>query len=213
MQATKRSGRALRLATTVNSEGPVASRAGWRVNPWAPLTRPSRRADPARGRGLPPPTARSLAWCSASIWSVPDGSGLLRWERPSIASGPDGSSRIVWMINGMMRPRDVQPSAHQATAAIVERAPDVSSGGAWWTATNQSRRAAGYKTAADRPRRAGECGPCSARRRGRPASALQSGRVAPGGMTSGMTSVPGRWSRSPRRSICWQPSRLWWRVS
>jgi len=28
-----------------------------------------------------------------------------------------------------------------------------------------------------------------------------------------MTSVPGRWSRSPRRSICWQPSRPWRRVS
>jgi hypothetical protein len=58
--------------------------------------------DRENDRGAPQ-TARSVAWCSASIWSAPVGSGLLRWERPSIASGPDGSSRIVWMINGMIK--------------------------------------------------------------------------------------------------------------
>jgi hypothetical protein len=36
----------------------------------------------ARREGFEPPTARSVAWWSVSIWSDPDGSG-----------------RIVWMIN------------------------------------------------------------------------------------------------------------------
>jgi hypothetical protein len=48
-------------------------------------------------------TARSVAWCSASIRLAPDGSGLLRLGTPSIASGPDGSRRIVWMIKRMIK--------------------------------------------------------------------------------------------------------------
>jgi hypothetical protein len=44
-----------------------------------------------------------------------------------------------------------------------------------------------YKTAADRPPRTGPCGPCCSGRVGRPANALLTGRVAPGGMTNGMT--------------------------
>jgi CubicO group peptidase (beta-lactamase class C family) len=35
---------------------------------------------------------RSVAWCSASNWSAPVGSSLLRWDAPSVASGPVGSS-------------------------------------------------------------------------------------------------------------------------
>ena len=50
--------------------------------------------------------ARSVAWCSASIWSAPVGSGLLTLGAPSIPSGPDGTSRIVWMINGMIKHLD-----------------------------------------------------------------------------------------------------------
>jgi hypothetical protein len=49
-----------------------------------------------------------------------------------------------------------------------------------------------YKTGANRPRRTPECCPGSSGRGGRPASALLTGRVAPGGMTSGMTSWPSR---------------------
>jgi hypothetical protein len=52
----------------------------------------------ARREGSEPPTARSVAWCSASIWSAPDGSGLLTLEASSIWSDPVGSRRIVWMI-------------------------------------------------------------------------------------------------------------------
>jgi hypothetical protein len=48
-------------------------------------------------------TARSVAWCSASIWSAPVGSGLLRLGTPSIVSGPDGSRRLGWMINRMIK--------------------------------------------------------------------------------------------------------------
>jgi hypothetical protein len=59
--------------------------------------------------------------------------------------------------------------------------------GARTAATPSKQRAADYKTAASRPRSAAECCPCSSGRMGRPASALLSGRVAPGGMTSGMT--------------------------
>jgi hypothetical protein len=48
-------------------------------------------------------TARSVAWCSASIWSAPDRSGLLTLDGPSIWSDPDGSRRIAWMIKRMIK--------------------------------------------------------------------------------------------------------------
>jgi hypothetical protein len=49
----------------------------------------------ARREGFEPPTARSVAWCSTSIWSAPDGSGLLTLEASSVWTDPDGSRRIV----------------------------------------------------------------------------------------------------------------------
>src|ERR687897_748264 len=45
----------------------------------------------ARREGFDPPTARSVAWCSASIWSAPDGSSLLTLDRSSIWLDPDRS--------------------------------------------------------------------------------------------------------------------------
>jgi hypothetical protein len=48
-------------------------------------------------------TARSVAWWSASVWSAPDGSGLLRLGASSTPSDPDGSRRIVWMIKRMIK--------------------------------------------------------------------------------------------------------------
>jgi hypothetical protein len=51
------------------------------------------------------PTTRSVAWCSASIWSAPDGSALLRLGASSIQTDQEWSCRIVWMINGMIKPR------------------------------------------------------------------------------------------------------------
>jgi hypothetical protein len=48
-------------------------------------------------------STRSVAWCSASIWSAPDGSGLLTLDASSIWSDPDGSRRIVWMIKRMIK--------------------------------------------------------------------------------------------------------------
>jgi hypothetical protein len=56
-----------------------------------------------RSTGSSTPTARSVAWCSASIWSGPDGNGLLTMEASSVQKDPDGSRRIVWMIKRMIK--------------------------------------------------------------------------------------------------------------
>jgi hypothetical protein len=57
-----------------------------------------------RHRPTPPwPDRQIVAWCSVSIWSAPDGSGLLILGASSVASGPDGSRRIVWRINRMIK--------------------------------------------------------------------------------------------------------------
>jgi hypothetical protein len=60
----------------------------------------------------------------------------------------------------------------------------------WELAGGLNPQPAVYKTGADRPRRAGGCCPCSSGRAGRPASALLTGRVVAGGMTSRMTCRP-----------------------
>jgi hypothetical protein len=57
----------------------------------------------ARREGFEPSTARSVAWCFASIWSGPDGSGLLRLDASSVQTAPDRSCRIVWMIRRMIK--------------------------------------------------------------------------------------------------------------
>jgi hypothetical protein len=112
-----------------------------------------------------PPTARSVAWCSASIWSAPDRSSLLTLSASSIQTDPVGSRRILWMIKRMIKPCDAAPSVTQTTAGIVERSPDIPSGDAGWTATRtatgRSRRAADYKSIHDR---LAQCRPhCSGR--------------------------------------------------
>src|SRR4030095_6199122 len=89
----------------------------------------------ARREGFEPPTARSVDWCSASVWSAPDGSGLVTLGASSVQTAPEGSCRIVWMIKRMIKPCDAAPSVTQTTAGIVERSPDIPSGDAWWTAT------------------------------------------------------------------------------
>jgi hypothetical protein len=78
-------------------------------------------------RGIRSPTARSVAWCSASVWSAPDGSGLLTLGASSVQTDPEGSCRIVWMIKRMIKPCDAAPSVTQTTAGIVERSPDIPS--------------------------------------------------------------------------------------
>jgi hypothetical protein len=55
-------------------------------------------------------TASSVAWCSASIWSAPDGPGLLTLDASSIQTAPDRSHRIVWMIKRMIKPCGTAPS-------------------------------------------------------------------------------------------------------
>ena len=82
------------------------------------LTDPSLAMTPveprmARREGFEPPTARSVAWCSVSIWSAPDGSGLLTLGASSVQTAPEGSCRIVWMIKRMIKPRGAAPSATQ----------------------------------------------------------------------------------------------------
>jgi len=57
----------------------------------------------ARREGFEPPTARPVAWCSTSIWSAPDGSGLLTLDGSSIWTDPAGSRRIVCMIKRMIK--------------------------------------------------------------------------------------------------------------
>jgi hypothetical protein len=47
-------------------------------------------------------TASSVAWCSTSIWSAPDGFRLLTLDVSSAQTALDGSRRIVWMINRMI---------------------------------------------------------------------------------------------------------------
>jgi hypothetical protein len=78
--------------------------------------RPSDLGLVARREGFEPPTARSVAWCSASIWSAPDRSGLLTSDGSSIWSDPEGSRRIVWMINRMIKQgrHYIVPSRFQA---------------------------------------------------------------------------------------------------
>jgi hypothetical protein len=41
--------------------------------------------------------------CSASAWTAPDGSSLLRLDALSVQTAPEGSRRIVWMIIGMIK--------------------------------------------------------------------------------------------------------------
>ena len=69
--------------------------------------RPGQRRSASMPRGRTP-TARSLVWCSASIWSTPDESGLLRLDASSIQTDPDGSRRIVWMIKRMIKGHPTQ---------------------------------------------------------------------------------------------------------
>src|SRR5215218_9126713 len=67
----------------------------------------------ARREGFEPPTARSVDWCSASVWSAPDGSRLLRLGPSSVQTDPDGSRRIVWMIKRMIKRRGAESSVTQ----------------------------------------------------------------------------------------------------
>jgi hypothetical protein len=54
-------------------------------------------------------STRSVAWCCASIWSAPDGSGLLTLEASSVQTDGEGSRRIVWMIKQARRPHMPEP--------------------------------------------------------------------------------------------------------
>jgi hypothetical protein len=82
-------------------------------------------SDAARREGFEPPTARSVAWCSASIWSAPDGSGLLTLDGSSIWSDLDRSRRIVWMIKRMIK----QVRQFQRAQSTSDRLPREASPG------------------------------------------------------------------------------------
>jgi hypothetical protein len=85
---------------------PPGSRLTGSGRPPGPL--PTRRVVAAQvpwraPRGIRTPTARSVAWCSASTWLAQDGSPLLTLGASSIQTDPDGSRRIVWMIKRMIK--------------------------------------------------------------------------------------------------------------
>ena len=52
--------------------------------------------------GFEPTTFRLRDGCSTSIWTAPDGSGLLTLDASSVQTAPDGYRRIVWMIKRMI---------------------------------------------------------------------------------------------------------------
>ena len=69
------------------------------------------------------PTFRLRDGCSASIWSAPDGSGLLTLQASSIQTDREGSRRIAWMINGMIKPREASSSGLDRRPRLVRRRP------------------------------------------------------------------------------------------
>jgi hypothetical protein len=88
--------------------------------------RPGQRRSPSMPRRRTP-TARSLAWCSASIWSAPDQSALLRLDASSIQTDPDGTRRIIWMIEQMIK-------GHPTQNRIVHRPASRTLGQRWQVA-------------------------------------------------------------------------------
>jgi hypothetical protein len=50
----------------------------------------------ARREGFEPPTARSVAWCSASIWSAPDGSRPVPSDRLDDQADDQAPSSVHW---------------------------------------------------------------------------------------------------------------------
>jgi hypothetical protein len=95
---------------------PAPQRQGGRrpgQRPPCPGGRVRHRSDLTRPR-----TTRSVAWCSASVWSAPDGNGLLTLEASSIQTDPDGARRIVWTIKRMIEPAATSPPAGQLGAQV-----------------------------------------------------------------------------------------------
>ena len=135
------------------------------------------------------------------------GDGRCQGENPSrrwLRTAPRGRARTTFRCAGRAtlftppappsEPASSRPPVIEAAATLPDHPASEPStsfhlrvrNGSWRGDSNP--QPAVYKTAADRPRRPGEWSPGSSGRAGRPASALQWGRVAPGGMTSGMTS-------------------------
>jgi hypothetical protein len=92
------------------------------------LAQPSPWNQQVRREGFEPPTARSVAWCSASIWMAPDGSGLLTLEASSVQTDPVGSSRIIWMIKRIIKPAATCPP-HPVAAGRMDDLGVAEAGG------------------------------------------------------------------------------------
>jgi hypothetical protein len=126
------------------------------------------------------PRAPGVIPGSRSRWPPPTGSRA----GPAQGCGAAPSRRTT---------RPHQTSTGEGEQATAHRSPSSSS--TCWSRprpTSDTPRAGivpapVYKTAGNRPPGAGLCCPCSSRRVACPASALLTGRVVPGGMTSGMT--------------------------
>jgi pyridoxamine 5'-phosphate oxidase family protein len=87
-------------ASTVDTGG-KAHHGGLRRSDHPDLAPPDRLLGPggrlpgAFGGVIRPPIASSVAWCSASDWSAPDGPALLTLGASSIQTGRDGSRRMA----------------------------------------------------------------------------------------------------------------------
>src|SRR5215218_1634717 len=70
-------------------------------------------------------TTRSVAWCSMSTWSGPDGPGLLTLAASSVQTASVGSRRIVWMIIGMIKvhPTDNRMRSRSGMTERMTRPP------------------------------------------------------------------------------------------
>jgi hypothetical protein len=73
---------------------------------------------PRRERAAP--SARSVAWCSASVWSVPDGSGLLRLGASSVQTDRKRSPSDRLDDQQMIR-RPIATSRHPRSTTAAHR--------------------------------------------------------------------------------------------
>jgi hypothetical protein len=139
---------------------------------------PSRLTEHGREKGVLVPARRALSRGRAPR----DGQ---QRDHPMSSSRLSGSRRIL----SAPTPTGLQEGC-TATMTAQRTAPQHSpdQGGCFELAPGLEPGSAVYKTGADRPPGAGACCPCSSRRVGRPASALLTAQVVPGGMTTRMTS-------------------------
>jgi hypothetical protein len=141
--------------------------------------RPPRGRRPPRARRLPPPSPlHPLCVSLRRTLAITDGRHSPLHARPEIVRGEARTAMHQSALARAQRRRGGRGGAGGLHLQFLELAPGL------------EPEPAVYKTTANRPAGTGKCCPRSSRRTGRPASALLTGRVAPGGMTSRMTCPP-----------------------